>query len=199
MVNKKKSKKTSKKNTEKKTINNENYLLVNPMIRGRLDVTFQAENSLEAAKMAYDILGPNFNNNLPKFMFTLRDSRGVFKNFEVTESKTGNEIDYSIIKFPFKLKGEKLKQFKYAIKDFVEEMNGGGKKWVYVDDSSDDDVLYYKKPKVTNFIPMVNPIPHMYHWRYFPKIYDVPNLFFPTFVKTLYPPPYLEVVLEWGY
>ena len=47
------------------------YVLVNPHIEGSLKTQVKAKNSLEAAKNLYKNLSEHFNNNVPKFHFTI--------------------------------------------------------------------------------------------------------------------------------
>ena len=47
------------------------YMLVNPYIEGSTPNVFQADNSLKAAKMAYDSISKYFNNSVSKFNISL--------------------------------------------------------------------------------------------------------------------------------
>ena len=48
------------------------YVLVNPHINGSVETKIKADNSLQAAKKAYKNVSKHFNNNIPKFYFTLQ-------------------------------------------------------------------------------------------------------------------------------
>lgn len=48
-----------------------NYMLANPYIEGNIQKVFQADNSLSAAKKAYDAMSKYFNNSIHNFKFTL--------------------------------------------------------------------------------------------------------------------------------
>jgi hypothetical protein len=53
-------------------------------------------------------LSEHFNNNIPKFLFTIQkgsSGKGKYYNFKVKENKKENEIDFSIE--PFNIKNEK--------------------------------------------------------------------------------------------
>ena len=83
------------------------YRLVNPYIRGDMKTTLKTKNSIEAAKNFYKGLSEHFNNNVPKFYFTIQkgdSGKGKFYHFEVKEKKESNEVNYSIQ--PFKINGE---------------------------------------------------------------------------------------------
>lgn len=105
------------------------YMLVNPYVEGSVDKVFKADNSLKAAKMAYDSLSKYFNNSVQNFKFTLLKlksdsietnekslsnfnldkygggSNKLFKNdnfshFIVSESRSNNnKVSYTINKF----------------------------------------------------------------------------------------------------
>jgi len=46
-------------------------MLINPYIEGSLPKVFQADNSIKAAKKAYETLSNYFNNSVHNFKFTL--------------------------------------------------------------------------------------------------------------------------------
>ena len=112
------------------------YNLVNPYIQGSLETSVQAKNSIEAGKLIYNNLSEHFNNNLPKFLFTIQkghSGKGKYYNFKVKESKANNEINFSID--PITIENEsavmdsfnkKLQKFKQ--KNKKDEMTGGAKK-----------------------------------------------------------------------
>ena len=75
------------------------YVLVNPHIEGSLKTQVKAKNSLEAAKNLYKNLSEHFNNNVPKFHFTIQkgtSGNGKFYSFKVKESRTDNTVDFSL-------------------------------------------------------------------------------------------------------
>lgn len=62
--------------------NGKNYMLVNPYIEGNIQKVFQADNSLTAAKMAYDAMSKYFNNSIHNFKFTLLKLKSEAVNSE---------------------------------------------------------------------------------------------------------------------
>ena len=75
------------------------YVLVNPHIQGSFDKKVKAKNSIEAGKILYNNLSEHFNNNIPKFLFTIQkgsSGKGKYYNFKVKENKVDNEINFSI-------------------------------------------------------------------------------------------------------
>ena len=112
------------------------YVLVNPYIQGSFDKKIKAKNSIEAGKILYNSLSEHFNNNIPKFLFTIQkgsSGKGKYYNFKVKENKKDNEINFSIE--PFSIKNEKnaFKSFEKKLSEFKEknvenDQEGGAKK-----------------------------------------------------------------------
>ena len=51
------------------------YNLVNPCIKGQFNSEIKAKNSLEAAKQLYNNMSEHFNNNVPKFYFSIQKEK----------------------------------------------------------------------------------------------------------------------------
>ena len=67
------------------------YVLINPVIKGSFKSMIKSNNSHEAAKTFYNNMSEHFNNNLPKFYFSIqkgKSGRGKVYHFEVRESKS---------------------------------------------------------------------------------------------------------------
>ena len=65
------------------------YVLVNPYIQGSFEKKVKAKNSIEAGKLIYNSLSEHFNNNIPKFLFTIQkgsSGKGKYYNFKVKEN-----------------------------------------------------------------------------------------------------------------
>jgi hypothetical protein len=103
------------------------YMLVNPYIEGSENKIFQAENSIKAAKMAYENISKYFNNSVYNFKFSLlklksdavgndgssfnlqqyggsssnkRFDASNFSHFVVNETvNSANEVDFMIKKY----------------------------------------------------------------------------------------------------
>nr|QFG74652.1 MAG: hypothetical protein [Megaviridae environmental sample] len=110
------------------------YRLVNPYIKGEFNSKVKANNSIEAAREIYKNISEHFNNNLPKFYFTiLKGHTGAsnkFYHFEVKETKVNDEVNFSLESYQVKDESEQLKKFKANLKKFKGRFNkeGGGKK-----------------------------------------------------------------------
>jgi hypothetical protein len=79
------------------------YKLVNPYIKGDFQTKIKSKNSLNAAKEFYGSLSEHFNNNVPKFYFTIQKGGGKkFYHFEVTENKKKENVNYSIKPYTLK-------------------------------------------------------------------------------------------------
>ena len=48
------------------------YKLVNPLIKGKLNTSFEGKNENVAAQKAYNALSKYFHNSTPEFLFTIK-------------------------------------------------------------------------------------------------------------------------------
>ena len=98
------------------------YRLVNPYIKGEFKSSVKAKNSTEAAKKIYKNLSEHFNNNLPKFYFSIfkgrSSSNGKFYHFEVNEKKINDEVNFSLQTHTIKKEKEVINKFKNNLKNF---------------------------------------------------------------------------------
>ena len=179
------------------------YRLVNPYLTGNIENTFSGKSALDAASEAYNSLSENFNNNIPKFYFTLQkvnnseNKVGGGKNqdyfhFEVTEEKIDNQVNFRIKPLKEKIDSKRLTQFKKSISQ--KDLKGGKRKKKddsssssstdsdFLDDSS--DAKY--KTKYVRSDPIVN-------WFYDPYLYRLQKVYVPTFVYPV--KPYIEISL----
>lgn len=181
------------------------FVLINPVIEGN-DEVFSSNNSLDAAKKAYETLSKNFNGIVKKFNFSLlelekndKDNRSNKKNklydydnknfyhFSVYEKKNKDgEIEFSIkpIDDTIVLLDEFKKRAHLRLKKNNKNKlkQKGGKKSKYrdlEDDSSDSsDDYYVKKPKFNDF--------YTYNWWYNPLIYYTDTVYLPSVVAPYY-------------
>ena len=89
------------------------YRLINPHIEGDMKTKVKAKNSVEAAKIIYTNLSEHFNNNLPKFNFTIQkgsSGKGKYYSFQTKEARNGEDVKFSIK--PISIKNEKEKVIK---------------------------------------------------------------------------------------
>lgn len=109
-----------------------NYNLVNPLIKGKVETTISAKNSREAASIIYTNLSEHFNNALPAFYFSLqKGGDGKFYHFKVTEKKNKNEINFNINEIQLENDNYINSEFKGKLKNIknkMEEQDGGKKK-----------------------------------------------------------------------
>lgn len=63
------------------------YMLVNPYVEGNASVIFNANNSLEAAKSAYESISKYFNNSVNNFKFTLLKLKSDAVNKKVSNDR----------------------------------------------------------------------------------------------------------------
>ena len=189
------------------------YKLVNPYIKGEFETKIKTKNSIDAAKKFYKKLSEHFNNNVPKFYFTIQkggSGKGKFYHFEVKESKNHEEVNYSIQ--PYELeKEDALKSFIDNFKKFKGRYNGGAKKRrskrrskkrskrrsskksIYDLDDESSSVDFYREAK--SYVPATTqPIYYMY---YDPLVYNLDSVYIPTFYA--YVTPYIELNTAGGY
>jgi hypothetical protein len=182
------------------------YNLVNPFIKGDLKTTVKANNSVEAARILYSNLSEHFNNNVPKFYFTIQKGKsgeGKLYHFKVSEQKNGDEVDFSIRPYSIPNSSKVESEFKGKLINFkskIEENKVGGKskakkimrkktmdndnKDIFEDDSDD----FYKMAR--SYVPVINQPIH-YFW-YDPSIFKLDSVFIPTFYS--YVTPFVEIV-----
>jgi hypothetical protein len=189
----------------------EKYALVNPYIRGDLNNSFTGKNGLDAANKAYSKLSNYFNNNVPKFYFTLQKIKNTksigkgrindYLHFKVVETKDGKSVQYKIV--PYDMTGSGIKVFKKKLSKILlsekkleggSEQEGGkrkkSKKKSKESSSSSSDWLSdsedHKYKKAISYQPI-------YHWWYDPYLYKLQKMYIPTFVPPL--TPYVEIDL----
>ena len=200
----------------------ENYILVNPFLKGQFKNHFSGKNQLEAASKAYISLSDNFNNNIPNFYFTLQKiNKKKFKigggkntdyfHFNVTETKENKNVEFKITKHKINNKG--LKEFRNKLEKESKDKKGGFEEGMEQemeqemeqdggrrrrrrrddDSSSDSDWLDDSSEyKYKHALAYNQPI---YSWWYDPYLYRLQNLYVPTFIAPLSPYIYIDLGL----
>jgi hypothetical protein len=181
--------------------------LVNPLLGTDLIKTkFDVSNPDEAAEQLWENISENkiIMDNLPKFMFTLKDNNDKLHHYLVMEEpKTDGTSDYTIQnvtgdnQVPTETKKEFLREvarMKKVIKKTgkkTKKNKKGGRKHRYDDDSSSssddgletvDDYLRYVRRKSYQT--------PLWYWWYNPTIYrvrTVKSIFTPVFVPSVTP------------
>jgi hypothetical protein len=181
------------------------YNLVNPYIKGDLKTSVRANNSIEAARKLYASLSEHFNNNIPKFYFSIQKGKsgeGKFYHFKVSEQKNGDEVDFAIKPYSIPSSSKVESEFKGRLTTFKSRIENkvGGKskvkkvmkkktmdnddKDIFEDDSDD----FYKMAR--SYVPVINQPIH-YFW-YDPLVFKLDSVFIPTFYS--YVTPFVEIV-----
>jgi len=91
------------------------YELVNPFILGTFDRKFNAENSLQAAHIAYQSLSQYFTGHMPRFKFSLQR---VKKNYMTGGGKESDYLHFETFEKKLENKG-----IEYAIKPINSDVN----------------------------------------------------------------------------
>jgi hypothetical protein len=184
------------------------YKLVNPYIKGEFETKLNAKNSVEAAKTFYKNLSEHFNNNVPRFYFTIQkggSGKGKFYHFEVKEKKVNDSVDFTIKPFEIKGEDEAMKQYLENFDHFKGRFNGGARKGSRrssrkssrrssrrSDDISSDSDDFYREAK--SYVPVASsPFYYMY---YDPLLYKVDSVFIPTYYA--YVSPFSEINTRLG-
>ncbi len=186
------------------------YKLVNPYIKGEFETKVAAKNSVDAAKTFYNNLSQHFNNNVPRFYFTIQkggSGKGKFYHFEVKEKKVNDSVDFTIKPFEIKGEDESMKQYLENFDHFKGRFNGGAnhngsrkgsrkgskkgskrsKRRDHDDSSSSDSDDFYREAK--SYVPVASsPFYYMY---YDPLLYKVDSVFIPTYYA--YVSPFSEI------
>ena len=183
------------------------YTLVNPFIHGDFKSTIKSKNSVNAAKSFYKNLSEHFNNNIPKFYFTIQkggSGNGKYYHFLVKESKGANdEVKFKVESHNVSNEEANLKVFKNKLVKFKSKFEqAGGKKAKKgskkgskakksIDDDSDLDSSEDFYRRAQTYKPIVTP--PLYYWWYDPGVYGLDSVFVPTFYS--YVTPYIQYSL----
>lgn len=184
------------------------YRIVNPHIEGEFKSKIKADNSMKAAKQFYKSLSEHFNNNVPKFYFTIQkggSGSGKYYHFISKEMKEGDDVKFNVE--PYVIPNENIGEFADRLSNFKSKFtqaggkkkskrsskkgSKGAKKSSKFEDSSDDlldssEDLY---TRVQTYRPTVTP--PLYYWWYDPSVYKINSVFVPTFYS--YVTPYIEI------
>lgn len=177
------------------------YHLINPCITGEFNTDYSGNTPLEAANSFWDTLSNHITNNVPTFAFTMEGTDGRLHHFMVEEKvskKNTHDGKINISELSLGLTADKISAFK----DMCGKANrkiGGAHKHRYKDndDSSsddeinDDDSVLDKKLNLLKFRNVSQPIPYVW---YYPAIYEIKNIYIPTFKIPL--TPYVELELS---
>lgn len=171
------------------------YKLINPSIEGQLKTTFTAKSELDAANKAWTSVSKYISNNVPKFAFTLENTKdGSLSHFVVKEKLAGKKASFSISKLKLDTDARKDQDFKNRI-----AKQSGGKKHRKHDGEKDDDSS--SSSSSSSDVKLISPLSPfgfnnwyntpISYWFYDPYYYNLDSLFIPTFVYPL--TPYVEI------
>ena len=178
-----------------------NYNLVNPYIKGKVETNIKARNSREAANIIYTNISEHFNNAVPKFYFTIqKGGSDKLYHFKVSEKRKNNEINFNISDIQLDNEPYINNEFKKKLENIKNKMNSqeGGKKMKKKSkkkkkqskssesesDSSSSEDVYVKTKKYYYSEPL-------YYWWYDPLVYNLNSVFLPTFYS--YATPYIQL------
>lgn len=171
------------------------YRLINPHIEGDMKTKVKAKNSVEAAKIIYTNLSEHFNNNLPKFNFTIQkgsSGKGKYYSFQTKEIRNGEDVKFSIKPISIKNEKKSYQSMLKSINKFKEDINkrGGEITKDELDEVMDDSSDYYRR--AATYVPVINhPINYFF---YDPSLYKLKSLFVPTFYS--YITPFISIKMK---
>ena len=192
----------------------EKFALVNPVVGGTIEefTKVSAKNSLEAAKKIYSKLSENFNNNIPKFYFTIQNiskskigegDSGKYSHFLIEESKNKNDVDFRLTRYNVNGNTELFKKFKENLRKINKKINSNRKQKgghydldyyeyykrykhdpIFDDDWLFEDDIYF--PRMKRSYIYSQPISY---WWYDPYVYSIKSSYYytPTYVSTAIP------------
>ena len=176
------------------------YHLINPCITGEFNTDYSGKTPLEAATAFWDTLSNHITNNVPKFAFTMEGTDGRLHHFMVEEkvsSKNTHDGKINISELSLGMTADKISTFKNMCGKASNNKFGGAHKQRYKDndDSSSDEINddsdLDKKLNLLKFRNVSQPIPYVW---YYPAIYEIKNIYIPTFKIPL--TPYVEIELS---
>jgi hypothetical protein len=179
------------------------FELVNPIIGGEIKTKFDASNSDEAARSAWESISkPDIiMNNIPQFAFTLREGGGKLHHFLVKEEPNQKSAEYQIENITDSvnngLSKERMSDFKNESERMKKQidsgkLNGGRRRRYNKDDSSssssssdsDDDLDlddYFRYIRKNQYRTP------LWWWWYTPTLYNVKSVFTPIFTPSVRP------------
>jgi hypothetical protein len=178
------------------------YQLVNPHIAGTFDTKIKAKNSKEASNIFYKNLSEHFSNSIPQFFFTIQkggSGEGKYFHFKAQEERNEDEVSFKISSYNLQNEN-KIDAFKNNLNEIKDKIQGGGKRKGKKsrksksksrhDDSSDSDSEYLYDDiysRASSYIPTTP----MYYWWYDPNLYDIKQIYIPSFYS--YMTPYIQI------
>lgn len=184
------------------------FELINPIIGGNIDTTFEGKNSSEAAQNFWEMLTSEKKllvNELAHFMFTMRGGNGKLHHFSIHEKVDENkkvqysleDVTESVEKSANKnLMNKFLKEVEKEKSKLGQESLTGGKKKrnrnkdkddkddsssTSDSDSESDDEFDFGRLRRKMYGSPIS------YWWYSPLIYRVRRVFTPVFVRPLAP------------
>lgn len=156
------------------------YILVNPKLSNS-NISSKKANSIDAAEDVWSKLSANIENYTPKFYFTLQKAgSGELSHYVVRESIEGEKGDEKVKMSVKRFNGKLIDE-----KSFLDELKqeGGKHKHRHDDDSSSSS----SSSSIVFTFPAGTSEKNLLTLTYYPTIYGVPNVLFPTFSPTFAP------------
>lgn len=157
------------------------YKLINPVIEGKFDSTFEEESSMKAANKCWLKLSKYLSNDVPSFAFTMKEmDGGKLHHYKVKEKKdkSKKKIDFTLTELDLDLSDSQLKRLNDLNNEIIQK---GGLCGSYLVGESQRYCNGYKTIEVTPYAP-IN------YWWYWPYLYrDLELVYMPNFIAPLNP------------
>lgn len=173
------------------------YELINPIILGNLDTSFNNDSPNNVALEVWNVMSSYFTGNVPRFAFTLKDSNNKLYHYSVKEKITkGKNVEISIKPIYLNLEENQNNRFIKHIEKLKQkncQIGGKSKKRYKNDDDDSDSDSDYIDNKLIKHKRNNDPF---YYWWYNPIVYTYSDigynsLYIPTFSIPYY--PYFEI------
>lgn len=195
----------------------ENYKLVNPYVKGSINLSAKGADEVQAAGRIWTNLSKNFEKNLPKFAFSIeRVSDGKLYHFLVKETITNQDVNFKISELD-NIPEKNNNILKNKIKNLTGKSGGANKKNKRQTKRVESQEKPENKPEKksdkkskdkssssssssseSDFSSSASCdfdrcglISHIW---YEPIIYDIPSLYIPTFIPPI--SPYVELATQ---
>jgi hypothetical protein len=173
------------------------FEVINPVIVGRMQVTYDENSAPDAAKKFWNELSKIIVNDIPKTCITLKDENDKLYHYKITEQKSGKFLADFMISPVDKINKDAEKSLVPTHDKITAQTQKGGRKHRY-DDSPSDSSSSSSSDSIDEAIEKFNLInatrkksPVVYYY-YNPAVYEKENLFIPVFTYPIIP-HYMEI------
>jgi len=177
-----------------------NFRLINPFIEGEMKILYSGKSPISVANNVWEKVSEYITNDVPQFAFTLENvNDNSLYHFLVEEKITNNKVDYKITEMDIKNTDAEISAFRNKLDSLKKQHGGKRYRKTNDDDDSDSDSddydskMSHLKADYEKLKMKTNPLQPISYWWYNPMLYNLDNIYIPTFVYPLM--PYVELQL----